>query len=202
MPFTRTVLDERVKDYQKPEALLGENGLMKQLTKALVERALSGELRHELGYEKYEAQGRKSGNSRNGKYPKTMMGDQGELTIEVPRDRNGECEPTVIKTHQTRFDGFDDNISSLDSRGMTAREIQEHVKEIYGTEVSPALISTVTEAVLEEVRDWQSRPLDQVYPIVYRDALRVKVTESGQVIKKAVYLVIGVNLQGHKEVLG
>jgi putative transposase len=202
MPFTRTVLDELLKEYQKPEDLLGETGLLKQLTKALVERALSGELTHHLGYGKYEAQGRQSGNSRNGKYPKTMIGEQGELTIEVPRDRNGEFEPEIIKKHQTRFDGFDDKIISLYSRGLTTREIKAHLEELYGVEVSPALISTVTEAVLEEVRDWQSRPLDQVYPILYLDALRVNVKESGQVIKKAVYLVIGVNLQGHKEVLG
>ena len=202
MPFTRTVLDEILKDYQKPEDLLGENGLLKQLTKALVERALSGELTHHLGYEKYEAQGRQSGNSRNGSSAKTLLGNQGEVRIEVPRDRNGEFEPTIIKKHQTRFDGFDDKIISLYSRGMTTREIQEHLREIYGTEISPALISTVTEAVMEEVRDWQMRPLDRVYPILYLDALRVNVKESGQVIKKAVYLVIGVNLQGHKEVLG
>ena len=202
MPFTRTVLDEILKDYQKPEDLLGENGLLKQLTKALVERALSGELTHHLGYEKYEAQGRQSGNSRNGSSAKTLLGNQGEVRIEVPRDRNGEFEPTIIKKHQTRFDGFDDKIISLYSRGMTTREIQEHLREIYGTEISPALISTVTEAVMEEVRDWQMRPLDRVYPILYLDALRVNVKEAGQVIKKAVYLVIGVNLQGHKEVLG
>lgn len=186
MPFTRTVLDELLKEYQKPEDLLGETGLLKQLTKALVERALSGELTHHLGYGKYEAQGRQSGNSRNGKYPKTMIGEQGELTIEVPRDRNGEFEPEIIKKHQTRFDGFDDKIISLYSRGLTTREIKAHLEELYGVEVSPALISTVTEAVLEEVRDWQSRPLDQVYPILYLDALRVNVKESGQVIKKAV----------------
>ena len=202
MPFTRTVLDEILKDYQKPEDLLGENGLLKQLTKALVERALSGELTHHLGYEKYEAQGRQGGNSRNGSSAKTLLGNQGEVRIEVPRDRNGEFEPTIIKKHQTRFDGFDDKIISLYSRGMTTREIQEHLREIYGTEISPALISTVTEAVMEEVRDWQMRPLDRVYPILYLDALRVNVKEAGQVIKKAVYLVIGVNLQGHKEVLG
>jgi putative transposase len=202
MPVTRTVLDELLKEYQKPEDLLGENGLLKQLTKALVERALRGELTHHRGYGKYEAQGRQSGTSRNGKYRKPMIGEQGELTIEVPRDRNGEFKPTISKTHQPRFDGFDEKLISLDSRGMRTREIKAHLEELYGVEVSPALISTVTEAVLEEVRDWQSRPLDRVYPILYLDALRVNVKESGQVIKKAVYLVMGVNLQGHKEVLG
>lgn len=202
MTISRAVLDELLKDYQKPEDLLGENGLLKQLTKAVVEAALNGEMTHHLGYEKYEAKGRRSGNSRNGSYPKTMIGDQGEVTIEVPRDRNGEFEPRIIKKGQTRFDGFDGKVISLYGRGMTVREIQQHLEEMYGVEISPALISTVTEAVMEEVRDWQNRPLDGVYPIVYLDALRVNVKESGRVIKKSVYLVIGVNLRGHKEVLG
>ena len=137
MTITRAVLDEILKDYQNPEDLLGRNGILKQLTKALVERALEGELTHQLGYEKYGVEGKNSGNSRNGSSSKTLTGEQGELTIGVPRDRNGEFEPQIIKKHQTRFDGFDDKVISLYGRGMTNREIQGHLEEIYGVEVSP-----------------------------------------------------------------
>ena len=122
--------------------------------------------------------------------------------MEVPRDRNGTFEPQLIRKNQMRFDGFDEKIISLYARGMTTREIQEHLQEIHGIEISPALVSSTTEAVLAEVRTWQSRPLDAVYPILYLDALMVKVKENGRVINKAVYLVIGVNLQGLKEILG
>lgn len=202
MAITRDVIDELLKDYQKPEDLLGENGLLKELTKRLVERALEGEMTHHLGYRKNEAKGRGNGNSRNGSYEKTVTGEQGEIRIEVPRDRKGEFEPQMVKKGQRRFDGFDDKIISLYSRGLTTREIQGHLEEIYGVEVSPGLISSVTEEVMEEVRDWQKRPLEAVYPILYLDALRVNVKESGHVIKKSVYLAIGVNLLGKKEVLG
>jgi putative transposase len=202
MPITPELLDELLKDYSKPDDLLGQDGLLQQLTKALVERALNGELTHHLGYEKHASRGDQSGNSRNGTTPKTLRGKRGQVQIDVPRDRQSEFEPQLIKKNQTRFDGLDEKIISLYSRGMTQREIQGHLEEIYGVEVSPSLISTVTDAVLDEVRAWQSRPLDAVYPILYLDALQVKVKSQGRVVNKAIYLAFGVNLQGLKEVLG
>lgn len=185
MPITPELLDELLKDYSKPDDLLGQDGLLQQLTKALVERALNGELTHHLGYEKHATRNDPSGNSRNGTTPKTLRGKRGQVQIDVPRDRHAEFEPQLIKKNQTRFDGLDEKIISLYSRGMTQREIQGHLEEIYGVEVSPSLISTVTDAVLDEVRAWQSRPLDAVYPILYLDALHVKVKSQGRVINKA-----------------
>jgi len=202
MPITKELLDQLLQEYEQPEDLLGDQGILQQLTKALVERALEGEMTHHLGYQKHDAAGDHTGNSRNGSSSKTIKGKRGQTSIEVPRDRNSTFEPQLIKKNQTRFDGFDEKIISLYARGMTTREIQGHLQEIYGVEVSPGLVSAATDAVLEEVRGWQSRPLDGVYPILYLDALIVKVKENGRVINKAVYLVIGVNLQGLKEVLG
>ena len=202
MPISNEVLDQILKDYEKPEDLLSENGLLQQLTKALVERALNGELTHHLGYEKNDPAGNNSGNSRNGTSPKTLKGKRGQIEIEVPRDRNGEFEPQLIKKNQKRFDGLDEKITSLYARGMTTSEIKGHLEEIYGVEVSPSLISNVTDSVLEEVRAWQSRPLDAVYPILYLDALKVKVKSQGRVVNKSIYLAFGVTLDGLKEVLG
>ena len=201
-PIRPELLDELLKDYQKPDDLLGQDGLLQQLTKALVERALDGELTHHLGYEKHDSAGDNSGNSRNGTTPKTQRGKRGQVRIHVPRDRASEFEPQLVKKNQTRFDGLDEKIISLYARGMTLSEIQGHLEEIYGVEVSPSLISTVTDAVLDEVRAWQSRPLDAVYPILYLDALQVKVKSQGRVSNKAIYLAFGVNMQGLKEVLG
>src|SRR5918998_3117175 len=201
-PIRPELLDELLKDYQKPDDLLGQDGLLQQLTKALVERALNGEMTHHLGYEKHDSKGNNSGNSRNGSTPKTLKGKRGQVEIEVPRDRNGEFEPQLVKKNQTRFDGLDEKIISLYARGMTLSEIKGHLEEIYGVEASPSLISTVTDAVLDEVRAWQSRPLDAVYPILYLDALQVKVKNQGRVTNKAIYIAFGVNLQGLKEVLG
>ena len=201
-PIRPELLDELLKDYQKPDDLLGQDGLLQQLTKALVERALDGELTHHLGYEKHDSAGDNSGNSRNGTTPKTLRGKRGQVQIDVPRDRSSEFEPQLVKKGQTRFDGLDEKIISLYSRGMTQREIQGHLKKIYGVEISPSLISTVTDAVLDEVRAWQSRPLDSVYPVLYLDALSVKVKSQGRVTNKAIYIAFGVNLQGLKEVLG
>ena len=152
MPITNEVLDQILKDYEKPEDLLSDNGLLQQLTKALVERALNGEMTHHLGYEKNSPAGNNSGNSRNGTTPKVLKGKRGQMEIEVPRDRNAEFEPQLVKKNQTRFDGLDEKIISLYARGMTTREIQGHLEEIYGVDVSPSLISNVTDAVLDEVR--------------------------------------------------
>jgi len=200
MAIRQELLEELLKDYKSPEDLLGQGGLLKELTKALVEKALDGELTHHLGYSKHSAS--KSDNARNGKSKKGVLTDHGKMEIVSPRDRNGSFEPELVKKRQTRFDGFDDKILSMYSRGMTVREIQGHLEDIYAVEVSPDLISSVTDSVLEEVRAWQNRPLDAVYPIVFMDALRVKIRDNGHVINKAVYMALGVNLDGHKEVLG
>ena len=175
---------------------------MNQLTKAVVERALSAELSTHLGYEKHAWEGRHSGNSRNGASSKRLKGDFGTVEIAVPRDRVGSFEPQLVPKGATRIAGFDDKILSLYARGMTTREIQGHLKEMYQVEVSPTLISTVTDAVLDEVKAWQSRPLDAVYPIVYLDALMVKMRSEGRVENRAVYVAIGITMEGQKEVLG
>jgi putative transposase len=195
------LLTSLLANYQKPEDLIGENGLLKQLTKLLVEKALDAEMSNHLGHDKNQPVVNTSGNTRNGKSKKTLKGEFGELPIEIPRDRHGSFEPQLIPKHQTRWTGFDDKILSLYARGMTVREIQAHLEEMYGTEVSPTLISSVTDAVNDEVKAWQARPLDPIYPIVYLDCIHVKVRE-GAVRVKAVYLAIGVAMTGEKEVLG
>ena len=195
------MLDELVKG-KNPEELLGKGGVLKQLTKRVVERALEGEMTTHLGYEKNATEGKNSGNSRNGKSSKQVKADFGEMELEVPRDRNGEFEPQLVKKRQRRLPGFDDKVIALYARGMTTREIQGHLHELYGVEVSPALISNVTDSVLEDVKQWQSRPLDALYPIVYLDAIHLKLRTSGQVQSQAVYLALGINLEGHKELLG
>jgi len=202
MEINRKVLDELIKDYKKPEDLIGETGLLKQLTKALIERALDAELTQHLGYEKHDPAGYHSGNSRNGASAKTVQGEFGEITIETPRDRNASFEPQILKKHQKRFDGFDDKILSMYARGMTTREIQGHLEEMYGVEVSPTLISEVTDGVMEEVKAWQNRPLEPLYAIVYLDALYVKMRHEGRVENRAVYVCIGVDMDGRKDVLG
>ena len=196
------LIDRLLADYQKPEDLLGENGILKQLTKAIVERALQAELAIHLGHDKHEAVVNDSGNTRNGSSAKTLKSDFGALPIDIPRDRNGSFEPQLVAKHQTRWTGFDDKILSLYARGMTVREIQSHLEEMYGAEVSPTLISSVTDAVMDEVKAWQARPLDALYPIVYLDCVHAKVRDSGAVRVKAVYLALGVNLNGDKELLG
>ena len=195
------LLTSLLADYQKPEDLIGENGLLKQLTKLLVEKALDAEMAQHLGHARHEPVANPAGNTRNGKSRKTLKGEFGELPIEIPRDRHGTFEPLLIPKHQTRWTGFDDKVISLYARGMTVREIQAHLEEMYGTDISPSLISAITDAVADEVKAWQARPLDPVYPIVYFDCIHVKVRE-GAVRVKAVYLAIGVTLAGEKEVLG
>ena len=200
--LTPELLDQLLAGYEKPEDLTGDDGLFRRLKKALIERALGAELTDHLGYERGDPAGRGSGNSRNGVSAKTVLTEDGEVQIEVPRDRAGTFEPQLIGKGQTRFDGFDDKIISLYARGMTVREIQGHLAELYGTEVSPDLISKVTDAVLDEVRDWQNRPLDPVYPVVFFDALRVKIRDEGTVKNKAIYVALGLNPSGEKDVLG
>jgi putative transposase len=198
----KELLDQLLSGYSKPEDLTGPDGLFKRLTGALVERALSAELGHHLGYEAHAVEGRNSGNSRNGAGKKTLLTEQGEITVAVPRDRNGTFEPQLVKKHQTRFTGFDDKILSMYARGMSARDIQAHLSEMYGTEIAPSLVSEVTGAVVEEVTAWQSRPLDPVWAFVFLDALVIKVRDQGAVQNKSAYLALGVGADGRKEILG
>ena len=202
MTIDKKVVDELLKTYEKPEDLLGDKGLFKELQKALIERVLEGEMTHHLGYEKYDPAGINSGNSRNGSGNKTLKGDFGEMEISVPRDRNGDFQPKFIPKRVTRFDGFDNKIIALYSRGLSTRDIQEQLRDIYGVEVSPDLISTVTNEIIDEVKAWQNRPLDPLYPILYLDGIVVKVRDEGHVKNKTVYLALAVNLDGQKELLG
>jgi len=197
-----TLIDELLEDVEDPKDILGKNGLLKQLTKRLVERTLEAELAEHLGYEPYEQKGRGTGNSRNGKGRKTVQSETGEIDIQVPRDRNGTFEPKLVKKRQRRLEGFDDKVLALYSRGLSTRGIQEQLEELYGVDVSPTLISNVTNTVMDDVRAWQSRPLSSVYPILYFDALFVKSRQEGPVKNKAVYLALGINLEGEKELLG
>lgn len=196
------LIDQLLKGYQTPEQILGENGLLKQLTQAVIERALGAELTTHLGYERHDPKGRNSGNSRNGSGKKTVKSQSGELALEVPRDRNGTFEPVLVPKRKRRIGNFDDLIISLYTRGMTTTEIQEHLQHIYGVELSIELISSITDAVMDEVKAWQARPLETVYPIVYLDAIIVKARFNGHVGKRVIYLVVGVNVAGHKEILG
>lgn len=196
------LLDELLKGCPNPQGILEKNGLVDQLTKRLVERVLSAEIANHLGYDPHEATGRGSGNSRNGKGRKRVQSDSGEFEIEVPRDRNGTFEPVLVPKRQRRIAGFDDKVLALYARGLSTRDIQAELEELYGVEVSAGLISNVTEAVLDDVRAWQSRPLSAVYPIIYFDALFVKSRQEGPVQTKAVYLALGVDLNGEKELLG
>lgn len=202
MAIRKELVDELLKDYKSPEDVIGDNGILKQLTKAIIERALGAELTSHLGYEPHSAEGKNSGNSRNGTSRKTLKSDLGDLSIEVPRDRNSEFEPQIVSKGQRRFTGFDDKILSMYARGMTTRDIQAHLQDIYQVEVSPELISSVTDAVMAEVKEWQNRPLEDVYPIVYLDAIILKIRDNGHVVNKAAYLAIGVRLDGLKDVLG
>ena len=196
------LLDELLADYEKPDDLLGEDRLFKQLKAVLLERALDAELSDHLGYEKGDPAGRGTGNSRNGYSDKTVLSEDGEIDIAVPRDRTGTFDPLIVPKGERRLEGFDDRIVSLYARGMTVREIRGHLQELYGVAVSPDLISRVTDAVLEEVREWQNRPLDAVYPVVFFDALRVKIRDEGLVRNKAVYVALALTAEGEKEVLG
>ena len=202
MAINTDLIDQLLKDYKEPADVLGEDGLLKQLTKAVLERAMQAELTHHLGYDKHDPAGNNTGNSRNGKSLKTLKGEFGTLPVDVPRDRNATFAPQIIPKGQTRFEGFDDKILSLYARGLTTRQIKQHLEEIYRVEVSPSLISTVTNAVIDEVRAWQSRPLETLYPVVYFDCLRVKVRDGAHIVNKAIYLAIGLTREGQKDALG
>ena len=190
---------ELAKDLKTPEDL---SALSAQLTKLTVEAALKAEMEAHLGYAPYETKGRSSGNSRNGHTSKTLKGDHGEIEIVTPRDREATFEPQIVRKGQTRITGMDEQILSLYARGMSTRDIVDAFQEMYGAEVSAGLVSKVTNAVMEQVVEWQSRPLEAVYPIVYLDCIVIKIRQDKRVINKAVYLALGINLEGHKELLG
>jgi putative transposase len=198
-PISDEVIDELLKQGRKPEDV---NNLLKELTKAVLERALQGEMTEHLGYRKHDPAGQNSGNNRNGVTRKTLKGEFGEVELETPRDRNGEFEPQIVQKNQTRWTGFDDKILSMYARGMTTREIQGHLEEMYQVEVSPSLISEVTDGIVEQARAWQNRPLEPFYAIVFLDALFVKMRHEGRVENRAVYVAVGINLEGRKDVLG
>lgn len=184
------------------EEILKDGSILKELQKRFIERALEAEMTDHLGYEKNSPEGQNTGNSRNGQTSKTVIGPEGEIEIDTPRDRNGSFEPQLIRKRQVRLEGFDEKVLFFYSQGQTVREIQEQLKEVYFTEVSPSLISKVTDAVLDDVKEWQNRPLDAVYPVVYMDALHMKIRTDGRVTNRAIYLALGINLEGHKELLG
>jgi len=182
--------------------LLGADGVLAQLTKRVLERALDDELTVELGYERGDPDGRGSGNSRNGTSPKTVLTEIGAVPLAIPRDRNGSFEPQLIPKHSRRLDGFNERIISLYAGGLTVRDIRRHLAKIYQVDVSPELISRVTDGIVEELNEWQTRPLEAVYPIMYIDALVIKVRDHGTVVNKPAYLAIGVDVEGRKQVLG
>ncbi|MEI6349443.1 MAG: IS256 family transposase [Candidatus Berkelbacteria bacterium] len=200
--LTDSLIDELVKNCKTAEDVLGDNGVVKEITKRLLERMLSAELTTHLGYEKNQSPKEKDDNSRNGHSSKTVLTKDDKIELDIPRDRKGNFEPIILPKHKRRFDGFDSKITSMYARGMSLNDIKEHLKEIYGVDVSPTLISNVTDAVIEDVREWQNRTLDSIYPVVFFDAIMVKSRENGQTENKAVYLALGINMEGRKELLG
>ncbi|WP_019498659.1 IS256 family transposase, partial [Pseudanabaena sp. PCC 6802] len=204
---TDELLDELVSECHSPEDILGESGLLKQLSQRLIERALTGELSHHLksstpkGEEAVEDEVVRR-NSRNGYSQKTVQSQQGEMELSIPRDRNGEFDPVLVPKHQRRIAGLDEKILAMYARGLSTRDISAQLEELYGAKISAALISEVTDAVSDEVKAWQCRPLEPVYPIIYLDALYVNIKVSGRVSKRAVYVVLGITVEGNKELLG
>jgi transposase-like protein len=201
------IIDELMKGYQRPEDMTGPGGILEQLTKRVYERILGAEMTHYLGYEKGQApqqeeEGKKRDIHRNGTSKKTLLSEDGKLEIEIPRDRSSGFEPQFIRKGQRRFGGFDQKIIAMYAQGMTVREIQRFLEEQYKVEVSADLISTVTNSVLEDVVEWQNRPLEPMYAVVFFDALRVKIRDEGTVKNKAVYLALGIQRDGTKDVLG
>ncbi len=196
------ILDELLSSYQTPEDLIGKDGIFAQLKKALIERALGAEMTAHLGYAKGDNKPEGVSTQRHGTTSKTVQTEDGPVAIEVPRDRENTFEPLLVKKHQRRLNGFDMRVLGLYARGMTVREIQGWLKEQYGAEVSPDLISSITDAVVDEIKEWQNRPLERMYPVVFFDALRVKIRDEGHVKNKAVYLALGILADGTKDILG
>jgi len=196
------LVEELMKCVRSPEDMFGPEGLFQRLKGALMEKLLETEMSEHLGFEKNASDGKRTGNSRNGYSQKTVQTETGPVDIRVPRDRAGTFEPKLVAKHQRRLEGFDDKVLALYARGMSVRDIQSQLLELYGTEVSPDLITRVTDSVLDQAKEWQARPLEAIYPVVYIDALFVSVRDGGTVIKKAVYVALGTRVDGSREVLG
>jgi putative transposase len=196
------VIDELLAGAQTEEEIAGSGGLLGQLTKRLVERAMEVELTDHLGYEPHQEPPGGAGNTRNGSMSKTLLTEHGAVGIDTPRDRAGTFEPQIVRKRQRRFEGFDDKILALYSRGLSTRDIEAHLEEIYGVRVGRDLISRVTDAVMEDARAWQTRPLDDVYPVVFLDALVLKIRDGGSVQRKACYLALAIGMDGERDVLG
>src|SRR3954449_9642443 len=196
------VIDELLAGASSEEEIVGPGGLLAQLTKRLVERAMEVELTDHLGYEPHAEPPGGTGNTRNGSTPKLLITDHGPVPIDTPRDRDGSFEPQIVRKRQRRFEGFDEKILALYSRGLSTRDIEAHLEEIYGVKVGRDLISRVTDAVMEDVRDWAKRPLEDIYPIVFLDCMVLKIREGGSVQRRALYLALGVTLEGERDVLG
>jgi putative transposase len=206
--LAREVIDDELVDRLLAQAdaegaeLLGPEGVLTDLTARVLQRALGEELTEHLGYERGDPAGRGSGNSRNGTAPKTLLTDAGEVPVRVPRDRAGSFDPKLVPKGARRLAGFNDMVLSLVAKGMTMRDVTAHLRDIYGVEVSPELISKITDAVFDELIEWQNRPLDRLYPVLYVDALTIKVRDGGIVARRPAYLAVGIDLAGRKHVLG
>jgi putative transposase len=196
------VIDQLLAGASTEEELAGPGGLLAQLTRRLVERAMEVELTDHLGYEPHAEPPGGTGNTRNGTSPKTLITEQGQVEIDAPRDRNGSFEPKIVRKRQRRFEGFDDKILALYSRGLSTRDIEAHLAEIYGVKVGRELISKVTDGVMDDVRAWAQRPLEDVYPVIFLDALVLKIRENGSVQRRACYLALGITVDGDRDVLG
>lgn len=196
------LIDELLKGYRGPESFWGESGLFAQLKKKIVERTLDAEMDDHLGYSKHDPKGHHSGNSRNGRGKKTVVIDADQVELEPPRDRNGTFEPRLIPKRQRYFEGFDGKILAMYARGMSVRDIQSCLLDMYQVDVSEGLISQATQGVMDEVKAWQNRPLDALYPIVFLDCIVVKSREEGRVTNRSVYLALGITMEGQKELLG
>jgi putative transposase len=196
------VVDELLAGAKTEEEIVGPGGLLAQLTRRLVERALEVELTDHLGYESHREPPGGSGNTRNGKSAKKLVTEHGQVQIDAPRDREGSFEPKLVRKRQRRFEGFDEKILALYSRGMSTRDIEAHLRELYGVSVGRDLISRVTEAVMDDVREWQQRPLEDVYPVLFLDCMMVKIRNGGSVQRRACYLALAIRMDGEREVLG
>jgi len=205
MELSPSMIDKLKKDLKETnsvEKLMGKNGAIKNLLKTLLESMYEAEITEHLGYTKHSPQGNNTGNSRNGSSPKSLKSDFGEIQVKVPRDRNGDYEPILIKKYEKNIGPIEDKVISMYARGMSTRDIQSHIEEIYAIELSPSMVSNITDKVLEIVKQWQNRPLESIYPIVFFDAVHFKVRSEGKVINKAAYTCLAIDLEGHKDLLG
>ena len=197
--------DEQIKQLIKEKNLktvTDVHNALKEMFGETIQRMLEAELENELGYSKYNYKDKKTSNSRNGYSKKDVQTDMGEVQLQVPRDRKGEFEPVVVKKHQNDVSSIEDQVLSMYAKGMSVRDIQTHLNDIYGVEASPALISNITDKIMPVIRDWQSRPLQEVYAVLFLDAIHYKVRQEGQIVNKAAYMIIGIDLDGQKDVLG